>query len=149
VAAVGLGLEYKINVLHPKAFLDRRLENAKVLYGMRMKWKDDQPVNFYHELKMQSKKIPVGFNGSALAKVALSSINSDVQPFKINVAFEDIVESVGTAFVDPAHPIYPISGSFTSVDKAINFGFRTPFKNLKEFDIVIKASARYFYPCHI
>jgi hypothetical protein len=143
VAAVGLGMKYKVNVVSPEIFINKELWNAQTLYGHRQKLKVPQPVNYLH-LKMQSSKIHRGFNSSELSKLAITTITNDQQPFKINVSFEKVKEGVASAFLSPQNPLYAISATFSSADSENKDGFRNPFKSLTEFDIVFKAPGGYF-----
>ncbi|HEY0752216.1 MAG TPA: hypothetical protein VGD26_13745, partial [Chitinophagaceae bacterium] len=70
IAAVGLGMNYKVNILSPNMFVRKELSNASVVYQMLKKWKRPEAVNFFEVLKMQSNKLPVGFNCDKLVKLA-------------------------------------------------------------------------------
>lgn len=144
IAAVGLGMPYKVQVLSPDKFVENELFNASVVYRMRKNWKPPQPVNFYDALKMQSNKVPVGFVSDKLVKYAISAINNDKQPFKVNVSFDSVREMVSKSYIDSQSLLYPISGTFSPGETLNKHGFRSPFTDLLEFNISLKSIRRYF-----
>ncbi|HEY0770091.1 MAG TPA: hypothetical protein VGD31_07125, partial [Sphingobacteriaceae bacterium] len=126
-------------------FVRKELSNASVVYQMLKKWKRPEAVNFFEVLKMQSNKLPVGFNCDKLVKLAFATIINDHQPFKINVSFENILDEIAASLSDTTHRLFPLSATFAPTEIANTNGFHSPFKSLLEFNIAIAKSPERYY----